>query len=127
MRLIRKSTAQRNLAQIRLGLQHASCGKLQPAPDHEGVRRLAERKPEGAREVRLAALHQHAEVGDEQAMSQVSIDVFAHLAHLPRQQSPSSIRHLRPRFGIDLLLQQRRRLKEGAMCRRRTLAQVGNG
>jgi hypothetical protein len=85
MRLIRKAAAQRNLAQIRLGLKHVSGGKLQPAPDHEGMRRLAERKREGACEVRLAALHEHAQVGNWQPIGYVFIDVFAHLAHLPRK------------------------------------------
>ena len=64
VRLVDKSTAQRDVAQRQVGLQHVLNRALQPAPDHEGVRGFSERPLEGAREMRFAQLEECGEIRD---------------------------------------------------------------
>jgi hypothetical protein len=58
MRLVRESTSERNIAQGPVGLKHLLGSQFDATPDNEGVRRVPQSGPEGAREVRLAAAHQ---------------------------------------------------------------------
>ncbi|MHB8814704.1 MAG: hypothetical protein ACYDAE_15710, partial [Steroidobacteraceae bacterium] len=71
------------------------------------MRRLAEREREGACEVRHAELHERAQVGDQQPVRDIAIDVFAYLARLPGEQPPSLIGRRRRRFAGDLPFEQR--------------------
>ena len=58
MRLIRKSTFKRNVAQRHIGLKHVLSSQFDATPDHKGVGGVPECAFKGARKVPFAALYQ---------------------------------------------------------------------
>jgi hypothetical protein len=60
MRLIHKSTFERNVAQCHIGLKHVLSSQFDATPDHKGVGGVPECASKGARKVRFAAPHQSA-------------------------------------------------------------------
>ena len=58
MRLIRKSTFERDVAQRHIGLKHVLGSQFDATPDHKAVGRASECVSKGAGKVRFAALYQ---------------------------------------------------------------------
>lgn len=77
--------------------------------------------------MRLAALHERAQIGNQQPVRDIGIDVFAHSAHLPGEQPPPSVASRSRRSGIDMPFEQRRCLEHGAVRSRLTLVKLANG
>ena len=64
MRLIYKSTAQRDVTKGCIRLKHVLSCQLDPTPNYKGMGGVPERSPEGARKMRFAALHKSAQIRD---------------------------------------------------------------
>jgi hypothetical protein len=117
VRLIGEPALQRDIAQGCFGLQHVLSRQLDAPPDHEGMRRLAECAPEGAREMRFAELHKRAKIRDKYRACDMTINIGTHFACLPGAQAPSSVWSRLRDFGINLLPQQRGGFKYRAVNR----------
>jgi hypothetical protein len=80
--------------------------QFQATSDDESMGWLAERRPEGAREVRFTALNERAEISDAYRLYNMTIDIVADLARLPGEQACSGVLSFRRDMRIDLLSQQ---------------------
>ena len=105
--LVGESALQRYVAQGRFRLKHVLSRQLDASPDQEGMRRLAEGAPKGAREMRFAELHKRAKIRDKYWTCDMTINMRTHLPRLPGAQSPPSVWRRLSYFGINLLPQQR--------------------
>jgi hypothetical protein len=75
VRLIGKSTAQRDVTQAGIRGEHILRGQFHATLHDERVRRLPERTLEGSREVRFAQSEERAQIRDEHATCDVPINV----------------------------------------------------
>jgi hypothetical protein len=103
MRLVRESAPHRYVAEGSVGAQHVLGCKFHPSPDYKRMRGFPECAPEGAREVRFAALNECAEISDRQLPGYVGIDVVLHFSRLPSQQAARPIVSLVCFMRIGLL------------------------
>jgi hypothetical protein len=87
MRLIHKSTFERDVAQSLIGAKHVFGRQFDAAPDHESMGGVPERASKHARKVRLAARHQCAQIRHRDATGDVPVDVGEYLSSLPCQQT----------------------------------------
>jgi signal transduction histidine kinase/ligand-binding sensor domain-containing protein len=118
MRLIDKSAFKRNVAQRHIGLKHVPSSQFDATPDHKGVWGVPECAPKGARKVRFAAPHQHAQICDEHATGDMPVDMVEHLPCLPCQQTLFPVvRGPFHRLWINLSSQHRGCLEYCAMRR----------
>jgi hypothetical protein len=106
VRLVGEAAPQRNVTQGRIGGKHVLSGQFHATLHHESMRWLPEGALEGSREVRLAALDERTEIRDEYRPCDMTINIVAHLAHLPGQQAPPSVGNLSRSWRINLLAQQ---------------------
>jgi hypothetical protein len=115
--LIGESASQRYVAQGDIGLQHVLSRQLDATPDHERVRWLSERAPEGAREMRFAELNERAEIRNKHRTGDLTVNIGTYFARLPGAQALSSLRSRLRDCGVKLVAQQRSSLKYLALNR----------
>jgi hypothetical protein len=117
MRLVHKSASQCDVTQGRIGLQHVLSGQLDSPPDNECMGGVTERAPEGARKMCLTALYERAQIGNQYASGDVTVDMFDHLAYLPGQQPLLAVVLVLRRLRMYLPPQQRSGLQQRAVYR----------
>ena len=83
MRLIDHAAGQRDVAQRIIAHQHQMTRFLDSPPQDVEMRTDTEGILEGPREVGLAALHDGAQVRDDDSPAEVRIDIVAHPPNLP--------------------------------------------
>src|SRR5258708_25980682 len=83
VRLVAEAAPKRNVTQARIGRQHVLSCQFYATAHEESMRRCPEGAFKGAGEVRVAALNERAEIGDEYPARDMTINVVAHHAHLP--------------------------------------------
>ena len=103
VRLVGEAAAKRNVTQRRIGRQHVLSGQFHATSHDERVRWFPEGALEGSREMRCAALNQRAEVGDEDRLCDMKINIVTHLARLPRQHPPPFVGSNSRSWRINLL------------------------
>jgi hypothetical protein len=88
MRLVGEPACESNSAERVVADAHQMSGEINPAHHEIGVRSLAKGLFERAREVSRTSLCDAAEIRDQDASTDVCVDVLAHASRLPREQGP---------------------------------------
>src|ERR1700761_7559272 len=86
VRLIVKTTGERDLDQGSAAREHELRGEFHPPAHDVGMRRLSVSELESAGKMRLAQLDQCAQVGHQDRSTDMLFDITIHPLHLPAQQ-----------------------------------------